>query len=189
MHFKSWLPELRSPSAHFSHLRPFCMWTMGICGDFRTSEALDWEVYLVFEQRVSLCPVLFFVFLCPAPFICFSVQCHRLLILFPEWLRRWNHHITLWWVRQTLQCSPMKVITWASKGRAQRLDWDLIKKERRLTEGIKLCTWLCFMLFLCYYMFLSATEATPLFSAPYWNTLYERVATKALLLHQWWIMS
>lgn len=28
-----------------------------------------------------------------------------------------------------------------------------------------------------------------LFSAPYWNMLYERVATKALLLHQWWIMS
>lgn len=135
---------------------------------------------------IMSCPIFF---LCPAPFICFSVQCHRLLILFPEWLRGWNHHITLWWVRQTLQCSLMKVITWASKGRAQRLDWDLIKKERRLTEGIKLCTWLCFMLFLCYYMFLSATEATPLFSAPYWNTLYERVATKALLLHQWWIMS
>lgn len=136
---------------------------------------------------IMSCPIFFF--LCPAPFICYSVQCHRLLILFPEWLRRWNHHITLWWVRQTLPCSPMKVFTWASKGRAQRLDWDLIKKERRLTEGIKLCTWLCFMLFLCYYMFLSATEATPLFSAPYWNTLYERVATKALLLHQWWIMS
>lgn len=183
MHFKSWLPELWSPSAHFSLFRLVCMWTMGICGDFRTSEALCWEVYFVFEQRVSLCPVLLFYFY--ALLLLFVLQFSATICSF-FFQNDWEDETTTYLCDASDKHSR---VPRALKGRAQRLDWDLIKKERRLTEGIKLCTWLCFMSFLCYYMFLSATEATPLFSVPYWNMLYERVATKALLLHQLWIMS
>ena len=74
----------------------------------------------------------FFFFFCPALFICFSVKCRRLLILFPEWLRRWNHHISLWWVRQTFPCSSMTVITRPSlevESPASRLRPDKKKKE------------------------------------------------------------